>query len=591
MSNNPNSGDEMLQSIPVTEESTPPTAQETPIPANAVSDAPAEPQTTPETQPEAAPDPAADPVAEAGQGDADLTPSVPATDVTGEEVPAIDPAADESHAQADSATEVVSVMPTEGTPDTTTDSAADQSGNAAPGESAPREDMQTLLDEAGDQANGDQSGLRKGDLIEGTVTSTSPTEVRIDIGQKTEAVVNGKELERLSPEMLQSLEIGTKVKGVVLTPSNQDGLTVLSLSRAQEEQDWHEAERLRESKEIYNGKIDGYNRGGLIVRFGRLRGFVPESHVSRDRRRRADGVADPQQKWGQMRNEDISVRVLEVDRGRDRLIMSEREAVPALRDGQKQRLLEELKIGDKRTGVVKSVADFGAFVDVGGADGLVHITEISHRHFNRPQDVLKPGQEVNVEVISVDPERKRIGLSIKRTEADPWEEIVEKYSVGQLVEGTITKIAKFGAFARLKDNPEIEGLIHLSELSDQRVEAPGDVVNEGEEYTLRIVRIDKEQRRIALSIKKVMDRGFTEFDTRKATGQDVAGFEASSLREDGRRGGGASSGSAGGGERYGSGGDRPERGGGGPGARGGGRRPETKGRGGRRRDEYGNDED
>jgi small subunit ribosomal protein S1 len=323
--------------------------------------------------------------------------------------------------------------------------------------------MQALLDQQPHETR-----YKKGELIEGVVASTSPTEILIDVGLKSEGVISGKELERMDRETLENLKVGEKVLAYVLNPEDRNGNVVLSLNRALEEQDWRHAEELYQSGEVYSGKVDGYNKGGLIVRFGRVRGFVPESQVSRDRRRRAEGN-DPQEKWGEMRGEDITVKVLEVDRSRNRLILSEREAAPMMREQQKERLLDELQVGDVKVGRVKSLADFGAFVDVGGADGLVHLTELSWKHITHPREILKPGQQVEVEVISIDRDRKRIGLSIKRREEDPWVVITRQYQSGQLVQGTITKLTKFGAFARLVDNPEIEGLIHISELADHRV--------------------------------------------------------------------------------------------------------------------------
>ncbi len=375
--------------------------------------------------------------------------------------------------------------------------------------------------------------LRKGDIVEGVVAETSPTEILIDLGMKTEGVIAGKEVERMDKETLSRLKVGERVSVYVLSPE-RDGRVILSLSRAAEEQDWRKAEALRQSGEIFNGKVDGYNKGGLIVRLGRVRGFVPESQVSRERRQRAQGT-DPQEKWGTMRGEDIAVKVLEVDRNRNRLILSEREAVPALREAHKERLLKELQVGERRTGRVKSVSDFGAFVDVGGADGLVHLTEISWKHVAHPKDVLRVGQEVQVEVISVDRERKRIGLSIKRCEEDPWMVIARTYKIGQLVQGTVTKLTKFGAFARLVDNPEIEGLIHISELASQRVGHPKEVVKEGDVLTLRIVKIDAEQRRLGLSLKKVTSPDYADADYRRAMEPDFVDFEAASLKEDERR--------------------------------------------------------
>ncbi|GAB4545311.1 MAG: hypothetical protein OHK0023_03380 [Anaerolineae bacterium] len=396
----------------------------------------------------------------------------------------------------------------------------------------------------------DEPKLKKGEIVEGVVSSTSPTEILIDIGARTQGVVSGKELERMDKETLERLKVGEKVTVFVLTPENKAGRVVLSLSRATEEQDWRKAELLKESGEVYYGKVDGYNKGGLIVRIGRVRGFVPESQVSRERRDRSKG-ADPQEKWDSMRGEDISVKVLEVDKARNRLILSERDAAPALREQRKSALLDELQVGDRKTGRVKSISDFGAFVDIGGADGLVHLTELSWKHITHPKEALRVGQEVNVEVISIDRERKRIGLSIKRTEEDPWSVIARSYTVGQLVQGTVTKLTKFGAFARLVDNPEVEGLIHISELAGHRVGSPKEVVKEGDVLTLRVVKIDAEQRRIGLSLKKVSSPEYMETDYRRSTANDIADFEAGMLKEDDRRrdrkrGGGASGGKKGG---------------------------------------------
>jgi small subunit ribosomal protein S1 len=389
-------------------------------------------------------------------------------------------------------------------------------------EVAPESPMQTLLD----QQPGEPQ-VKKGDILDGVIAQTTPTEILVDLGLKSEGVISGKELERMDRDMLDRLKVGEKVLAYVLIPEDKNGNVVLSLTRAAEEQDWRRAEELRQSGEVFGGKVDGYNKGGLIVRFGRVRGFVPESQVSRDRRRRAEGN-DPQEKWGQMRGEDILVKVLEVDRGRNRLILSEREAAPLVREQQKERLLDELQVGDVKTGRVKSLADFGAFVDVGGADGLVHLTELSWKHVTHPREVLKVGQPVEVEVISIDRERKRIGLSIKRREEDPWMAIARQYQIGQLVQGTITKLTKFGAFARLVDNPEIEGLIHISELADHRVNHPRDVVSEGESLALRVVKIEPQQRRMGLSLKRVSSPEYLDADYRRATSPAEEAPEASS---------------------------------------------------------------
>jgi small subunit ribosomal protein S1 len=365
-------------------------------------------------------------------------------------------------------------------------------------------------------------------------------EIVVDLGN-AQGVIQSREIERMDKETLDALKVGEQVLVYVVSTDAKTGQVVLSLQRAQEERDWREAERLQQTGEVFAGKVDGYNKGGLIVRFGRVRGFVPESQVSRDRRRRTEGAADPNNKWATMRGEDVSVKVLEVDRARNRLILSEREAAPQMREAQKVRLLDELQVGDVKVGRVKSVADFGVFVDVGGADGLVHLTELSWKHIAKPTDVFKVGQEVKVEVISVDRDRKRIGLSIKRQEEDPWTAITKQYGIGQLVQGQITKLTKFGAFARLVDAPEIEGLIHISELADHRVNHPRDVVNEGDVLTLRVVKIDQVERRMGLSLKRVDSPEYIEADYRRATRppgevmNDIADFEAAAFNEERKR--------------------------------------------------------
>ena len=229
------------------------------------------------------------------------------------------------------------------------------------------------------------------------------------------------------------------------------------------------------------------------------------------RRRRSEGDT-PEQKWARMVGEPMQVKVIEVDRGRNRLILSERAAAKESREAQKDRLLAEIKAGEVRRGHVISLAEFGAFVDIGGADGLVHLSELSWKHVTHPNEVLHVGQEVEVLVLNVDHERKRIGLSLKRREDDPWTLIQRKYTIGQLITGTITKLAKFGAFARVEGEDEIEGLIHVSELSDGHIEHPREVVNEGQTLTLRVIKIDAEKRRMGLSLKRVASAEYADTD-------------------------------------------------------------------------------
>ncbi len=365
------------------------------------------------------------------------------------------------------------------------------------------------------------SPLERGAIVKGTIASISDTEIMVDIGAKSEGVISGREFEELDQETRESLHVGDDVYIYILTPEDRNGHAQLSLRRAMEEQDWRDAESYMERSEVYKSKITGFNKGGLIVRFGKVRGFVPASQVSRDRRRRSNG-ATPDERWGHMIGEDIAVKVIEVDRGRNRLILSERAAAKEQRAERRAQLLESLEVGQVHHGRVISLADFGAFIDLGGADGLIHLSELSWRHVTHPKEVLKVGDEVEVEIIHIDRERQRIGLSRKNRLEDPWDVLAANYSPDQLVQGTITKLTKFGAFARLVDHPEIEGLIHISELSDRRVEHPREVVQEGEVVTLRIIRIDPEHRRMGLSLKRVDSEEYLDGDWRLLSKEEVS---------------------------------------------------------------------
>jgi small subunit ribosomal protein S1 len=277
-------------------------------------------------------------------------------------------------------------------------------------------------------------------------------------------------------------------------------------------------EDLLKSGRVYDSKVIGYNKGGLIVPIGTLRGFVPASQVSVMRRSESGGET-PDARWSKMVGEEIKVTVIEVDRQRHRLILSERSALQETRETIKDRLLDELQDGDIRTGRVTSLADFGAFVNIDGADGLVHLSEISWERIEHPSEVLKVGQEVKVKVIAVDQERKRIGLSIRQLLADPWLVKAGKLKEGQLVKGSITHLTKFGAFARLDD--DLEGLIHISELSEQRIAHPKEVVKEGDEVTLRVIKVDAERRRIGLSLRKVDSPAYADLDWKMALSGEV----------------------------------------------------------------------
>lgn len=369
----------------------------------------------------------------------------------------------------------------------------------------------------GDEGEGDQdssaeqAGIRRGDLIEGTILEANDQHILVDLGNGVSGIVQNRELQYLDPQIATSLTAGHQLMVYVLKTRGTGSQPLLSISRALEENDWREAEEYGENKQVYEGRVAGYNKGGLIVRFGRLRGFIPASQISQEREKRAGGDS-PDQRWSEMLNETIFVKVVEVNRQRNRLILSERAAARENRELQKLRLIDQLTVGEMRAGKVISLTDFGAFVDLGGADGLIHLTELSWKHVNHPRELLKVGDEVQVKVISVDRDRKRIGLSMKSLEEDPWQEVMKSYSENQLVQAKITKLTRFGAFASLMDNMDVEGLIHVSELAEYRVEHPRDVVAVGDVLTLRVIKIDVERRRLGLSLKRVNSTKFMSSD-------------------------------------------------------------------------------
>ncbi len=350
---------------------------------------------------------------------------------------------------------------------------------------------------------------RKGEVRTGMVASVNGDEILVSIGAKSEGIIPSNEISQLSAEEKASLQIGKEVKVLIVSPENKQGTVLLSYTRAREEEDWVEAERLMKESEDYESKIAGYNKGGILVGLGSLRGFVPASQVSLLRRAEQTGPT-PEDRWGSMVGEPITVRVIEVDRFRRRLIMSERAAQSESRDEIKSKLINMLEVGETYKGRVTSMANFGAFININGVDGLVHLSELSWEHVNHPKDILKIGQEVSVKVINIDEETKRVGLSIRLTEKDPWMENISEYRNGQLVEGEITRLTKFGAFAKVDDN--LEGLIHVSELSDARVEHPKEILAVGDKLTLRIIKIDKEQRRLGLSLRKVDSLAYNDLD-------------------------------------------------------------------------------
>jgi small subunit ribosomal protein S1 len=368
-----------------------------------------------------------------------------------------------------------------------------------------QQNMESLLNQQGLALDFPQPG----EIRSGVIASISANQILVSVGAKSEGVITGRELESIEPEERAALAVGQEILVFVLSAEDDKGNVVLSYTRAQEQKGWSEVEKLLEENGTFEGKVDGFNKGGLIVPMYGLRGFVPASQLGITRRMAVTGDT-PDARYARMIGEPISVRVVEVDRQRRRLILSERAASSETRQSIKERVIESLEEGKVYTGKVTSVADFGAFVNVNGADGLVHLSEISWERVTHPSEVLEVGQEVQVKIINIDHEKKRIGLSIRALQNDPWQQKVEKFKVGQLVEGVITRLTKFGAFARLEG--DIEGLIHISEISESRIEHPKEKLHDGEVVTLRIIRIDPDQRRIGLSLRKVDSGAYKDLD-------------------------------------------------------------------------------
>lgn len=347
----------------------------------------------------------------------------------------------------------------------------------------------------------DYKTISRGEVVDGVVMRVDPDGVLVDISSKSEGFIPAREMQSLGPDGLAKLKVGDELVAFVLN-ADQEGQVLLSLDKARGEKGWRLLQRCFDRAETFEARVEGYNKGGLLVNFEGVSGFVPVSQVASVRLERA-GEQEDNPQMAQMVGQSLKLKVIEINRRRNRLIMSERAALQDWREQQKTRLLDELKEGELRRGKVTGIRNFGAFVDLGGADGLIPLSELSWQRVASPQDVLQVGQEVEVYVMKVDPTTKRIALSLRRARPESWDEIVSKYGVGQLVTGTITKLAAFGAFARVEG--AVEGLVHVSELSDRRIGHPKEVVKEGDVVTLKILRIEPERRRLALSLKQVQE--------------------------------------------------------------------------------------
>jgi small subunit ribosomal protein S1 len=331
----------------------------------------------------------------------------------------------------------------------------------------------------------------EGDVVTGKVVRIDKDEVLVDIGYKSEGVIPQSELSiRRSIDPAEEVQLGEEVDALVLTKEDQDGRLILSKKRARFERAWRRIEAAAESGEPVEGNVIEVVKGGLIIDLG-VRGFLPASLV--DIRR----VQNLDEYLGQK----IECKVIELNRSRNNVVLSRRAVLEEERKEARQQILDRLQRGEVVEGTISNIVDFGAFVDLDGIDGLIHISELSWGHVNHPSEVLSIGDTVRVKVLDIDRERQRISLGLKQTQEDPWERVVNTYNVGDVLEGKVTKVVSFGAFVEIMEG--VEGLVHISELAQHHVENPREVVDPGDEVKVKILEIDDERRRLSLSLKRV----------------------------------------------------------------------------------------
>ena len=367
--------------------------------------------------------------------------------------------------------------------------------------------------------------LRRGDVVEGVVMRADSDGILVNIGHKAEGIVPAGEMRTLSGEERDKIVVGDSIITYVVKGETAENAAILSVDKASGEKGWQVLRGALDSEAIVTGKILGFNRGGAIVEVEDVHGFVPMSQlvsVSRQSIRvqqpqdeappesRTEGQAGygespqpPEQDAPSDIGKELTLKVLELDRGRNRAIFSERKVVQQQRDERKARLIEELTEGEIRRGKIAGISSFGAFVDLGGADGLIHISELSWDPVRTPEDVVSLGEELDVYVLRVDSQNKKIALSLRRLRPEPWETITDTFRVGDIVDATVTKLTNFGAFARVKGS--VEGLIHISELTSRAINHPREVVGEGDAVRLKVLRIEPERRRLGLSLKQAED--------------------------------------------------------------------------------------
>ncbi len=364
-----------------------------------------------------------------------------------------------------------------------------------PAETTPAEiemDMGALLE----LEDAQPGHLRRGEIVEGMVMGASPDGLIVDVGTKTEAVIPQNEMLSLGVEGATKLKAGDTVKVMVLQPSSSEGHAIVSLDRARGEEGWDTLAVRHESGEIFDAQVTGHNRGGVLVNVDGVNAFVPLSQIDSVRRDDPDAA----NQLANLVGKPIRLKVIELNRKRNRVILSERAAMSEVRKEQKEKVLDELQEGQIRIGRVSSITDFGVFVDLGGADGLAHMTELTWERGKKARDLFNVGDEVQAYILKIDRETRKISLSLKRAQPEKWDTTVDRFVIGQILIGRITKLMPFGAFVRL-DGP-VEGLIHISELSNRRIQHPKDVVKEGDVVPVKLVRIEKDRHRLGLSLRQ-----------------------------------------------------------------------------------------
>lgn len=355
------------------------------------------------------------------------------------------------------------------------------------------------------------SKIERGDIIKGIILAVDQHGLIVDVSWKHDGIVTRNDIERMGME-ISEFEVGSEIDIAVVRLMDNDGNLVLSASQAKQNEDWIRAEVIKEADETFSGEVSAANKGGIIVPFGNLRGFIPASHVVDMPRGLND---DDRIKYlNNTVGTEITLKVIEVNRKRRRLVFSQRLAERENRQARKEELLEKLEEGNVREGVVSGLCDFGAFVDLGGADGLIHISELAWHRVSHPEEVVAVGQKVDVYILHLDESGKRIGLSLKRLQKNPWEQVEENYHIGQLVEGTVSRVEPFGAFISM--DPGIEALLHVSQMSDEDNVDTRSVCYEGERIMTRIISIEANKQRLGLSLKEVTQAEKDQWEEQRA---------------------------------------------------------------------------